>query len=200
MLDDSARGYSACSAMDHPLPPSVYVGRQRLSAARQGICEADAVALEARQRHALNCQRSVRMRRETRRPLIVSANGEEDIVPASPEQIGTSSAAMPRENTERLLSAYTSAYKGRMVSEMERRLSTTQLSTPAGFGKRIGGIPVLSLYESERLLDQVERMADWRWPSTAATTRARPATVLVPRRQKPWSSRPTSTVPWAELK
>ena len=85
---------------------------------------------------------------------------------------------------QRLRSAYTSQFKTRVINEMHGQLSHLRALDPDA-PIRLGGAPVLPLYQSERLIDRMERLSPWEWPAASSPS---PHTVAIGRR-RPWSTK-----------
>jgi len=173
----------------------------RSSSHGYAISEADALALEARTRHTTRRALRLQQMSSSRQRLVPSAGG---LIPPPPRAVDFWRGQPDPKRSQRLQERYTMQFKGRMVNEMRRATSHVELLPQRAAQKapeeatwkhsgylsggdfRLGGKPLLSLYESERLVRRFEDPdLPWEWPSKKATDR--PQTVAI-RPRPSWST------------
>lgn len=173
--------------MDHPIAPSHFARRRsidgRASSSGSLVSEADALGVEARL-HFSRSQLLTSQQKRTSRQRLVSADTTRSDTVSPPRLItfGFEASHPDPVRAERLRTVYTSQFKQRVLNEMHGQLSHLHSGVNPSTPIRLGA-PVLTLYQSERLIERMERFSLWEWPAASSS---RPHMVAI-RRRPPWS-------------
>ena len=179
------------SGMDHPTPSSPHLlSKAEAHSLRSGsdISGADWAAIEARETAFTSYDQRVRQHGRDRLPIVpphagrsvplTTASMQRELLPNG--ALGT--MARPQEDRAmRVLEAYKTQYKRRVVNECRALRATPSMRTAhvlsshrrLGVGSWPEGLtasaPYLPLYESERLIRDLEQGRRWAWPKKRLT-------------------------------
>ena len=174
-------------SMYHPIAPSQFARRRsidvRASSSGSLVSEADELGVEARLHFSRSQLLTSQQKRTSRQRLVSPDTTRSDTV--SPPRLITFGFEASRPDpvrAERLRTVYTSQLKQRVLNEMHGQESHLRSGVNPSTPIRLGA-PVLTLYQSERLIERMERFSQWEWPAGSST---RPHMVAI-RRRPPWS-------------
>lgn len=173
----SDRAESFCAASLDRRPCVV----ERLAASL--VSEADALGVEARL-HFSRSQLLTSQQKRTSRQRLVSPDTTRSDTVSPPRLItfGFEASHPDPVRAERLRTVYTSQFKQRVLNEMHGQVSHLHSGVNPSTPIRLGA-PVLTLYQSERLIERMERFSLLEWPAASSS---RPHMAAI-RRRPPWS-------------
>ena len=171
----------------HPIAPSQFARRRsidvRASSSGSLVSEADELGVEARL-HFSRSQLLTSQQKRTSRQRLVSPDTTRSDTVSPPRLItfGFEASHPDPVRAERLRTVYTSQFKQRVLNEMHGQVSHLHSGVNPSTPIRLGA-PVLTLYQSERLIERMERFALWEGPAASSS---RPHMVAI-RRRPLWS-------------